>query len=372
MITVAFRVVAGQRFSLYQHFLLLRQLTTTMRSPASTIVLTYPDQNPFNPNPSYPNIFPTRPAECDNLSAADIKNPYYDPLAGLHGHNPFQYTDENPMPPRIYIDNHQTSPPPLPEIFLSSLEFIERLNHGGRAHVYKVSATITSTTTGEPREKIYALKMFRDMDPDEESDQKEIGWPMFRFRREKEAYAHLIHAGLPEQGIVPNCYGWLTLSNRSYLEQCYALPVSEKDDLEEFWSREKNKQRITKYGPDTASRSHTLLDDRRPPKALLLEYYADLEPLSGNNVTHDIAEAALKALYQIHAAYVHHGDLSHDTNVFVRPGNRVMWIDFDESTCRCERNWRKKLSRQKLMEELEHVWSRFYQIMLADQPLVSK
>ncbi|KAL4247966.1 hypothetical protein ABKN59_008919 [Abortiporus biennis] len=349
-----------------------------MRSPASTIVLTYPDQNPFTANPSYPNICPTKPAEFDHLSEEDIKNAleirsrtHRNPLAKLHGHNPFQYTKENPMPAEIYIDDQTSPPPPLPEIFLSSLEFIERLNPGGRTPVYKVLATI-GTTTGEPQEKIYALKMFRDMDPDEETDKEELGWPMVRFRREKEAYAHLIHAGLPEQGIVPNCYGWLTLSDRLYLENCYALPVSEEDDPEEFASRQDNEEWIEAEGPDTLMRNHTLLDDRRPPKALLFEYYSDLEPLSINNITHDIAEEALKALYQIHAAYVHHGDLSHDTNVFLRPGNRVMWIDFDESTCRCERNWRRKLSRQQLMEELEEVWCGFYQFMLASQPLFAK
>lgn len=157
---------------------------------------------------------------------------------------------------------------------------------------------------------------------------------------EKEAYAHLLRSGACKDGIVPYCYGWFTLTQGD-IERCCALPENEHDPLRRIKDRP------------------SILTDRRPPKALLLEYFADAQVLSIQNITPDIAEAALRSLCKIHKAYVLHGDPRRH-NLFVLPGGRVVWIDFDNSTCGSDKHHKKKLSRQKLFDELASTWTLLY------------
>lgn len=105
--------------------------------------------------------------------------------------------------------------------------------------------------------------------------------------------------------------------------------------------------------------SPSILTDRRPPKALLLEYIPDAQVLSIATITPDIAEAALRSLCQIHQAYVLHGDIRRQ-NILVLPSGRVAWIDFDEATCASDPHPRKKLTRQKLFKELARTWALLY------------
>lgn len=98
-----------------------------------------------------------------------------------------------------------------------------------------------------------------------------------------------------------------------------------------------------------------LPSEERPPKAILIEYFEEAERLSHRTVTPKIAQAALRALYDIHAASVRHGDV-HLRNILLLPGKRVVWIDFDSSCCV---NGGRVL-RQDLVTELRDAWSYMY------------
>ncbi len=158
---------------------------------------------------------------------------------------------------------------------------------------------------------------------------------MVRFEREKSAYAHLLHYGICEKGTVPRCYGWFDLS-RAHVEHICALPGIDKSLA-------------------------TLKDNRRTPKAIVLEYFSDAVRLSVTNITLDIADVALRALHTIHSAYVTHNDI-HRRNILLLPDNRVVWVDFDSSTCLSEAG--SKMRRQDLLGELEEGWSLFYNFLV--------
>lgn len=159
---------------------------------------------------------------------------------------------------------------------------------------------------------------------------------MIRFRREKDAYAHLIHYGVCESGSVPRCYGWLELS-RSSCDNLYDFSLATKDQ-DDFL-------RIS------------LKKNRRRPKALLLEYLSPVERLSVQNITPTIADTALRALCTIHSAFVRHGDIE-TRNILLLPEGRVVWVDFDNAKTPLEDN--PTLTRQMLMDELADGWSLFY------------
>ena len=115
---------------------------------------------------------------------------------------------------------------------------------------------------------------------------------------------------------------------------------------------------MKRYGEGTRMRRYTLLDDRRPHKAILFKYYPDTA-LTKVSISSQCAEVFLKGLHKIHATYVLHGDVN-SRNILLMPDNRVMWCDFDESTCGSETVWRKKLTREKLLSELKLGWDLLY------------
>ncbi|KAJ3553829.1 hypothetical protein NM688_g3409 [Phlebia brevispora] len=306
-----------------------------MASLIEKLVSTYPEQNPFTIDPPVPNLTPVESPdvlkkitlEAIPTALETARRTALNPFMSLYGDNPLEAAEgvagRNAPPLTSYVQ-----PPPLPQLTVENLEFLTKLNPTGRTPVYKVRIDDT----------VYALKMFRDKDPDQEYIKEEVGWPMFRFRRESEAYAHLLHYGACDRGVVPRCYGWFELSDAD-IQRCYALPPSEDDP--EYLVQLRNAADIKRWGPDYPYIEPTLLDDRRPPKALLLEYLSDAQQVSISNVTPKIAEAALRALYEIHASLV--------------------WIDFDESTCGSEKFFKKKLTRSALLFELAQGWSLFYQ-----------
>lgn len=184
---------------------------------------------------------------------------------------------------------------------------------------------------------------------------------MLRFRKEKAAYEHLLHFGVVDAGIVPCCYGWLALS-RPDIEKCCALVIEDTEDPDYEVQRWYNSV-VYAEGPDSPSRPQLLSDDRRPPKALLLEWIPDASPLSWTNITPTVAKAALEALHKCHTAHVLHDDLTHG-NILLLPGDRIMWIDFDKSTCGTETKWNNRLTRQRLLSELSEAWSDFYNFLV--------
>ena len=151
------------------------------------------------------------------------------------------------------------------------------------------------------------------------------------FCRERDAYAHLLQSGACARGSVPMCYGWLTLTAHD-IEKIIAIP-----DL-----------------APSGKRLRFLKDS--PPSAMLLEYFADAARLSIDNVSEKLADVAFRALYDVHKAYVYHGDI-HERNVLVLPGGRVVWVDFNSSSVPADKSG---LSRLALLEEAAQAWGLLY------------
>lgn len=163
---------------------------------------------------------------------------------------------------------------------------------------------------------------------------------MMRFRKEIEAYAHLLHYGVDKTGVVPHCYGWLDLS---------------EEDLDNIATL-----------PKTESELQPLQGTRRTPKGVLIEYFERIRPLSIHTVNPKLADIALRALYSIHAAYVKQGDVSR-RNILLLHHDRVVWIDFDHSVCASERNKNLRPDRKALLLELAEAWGLFYTTLVSHQ-----
>lgn len=187
------------------------------------------------------------------------------------------------------------------------------------------------------------LLQYPDKDRDEEDDHNLTGLTMLRFRREAEAYAHLLRCGVDKMGVVPRCYGWFDMKEED-VDHISALPLL---DL--------NKQ----LQPLTVT--------RRPPKGILLEYFPDATVLTIANITVKIADTALRALYHIHAAYVKHGDID-QRNILLLPGGRIVWVNYDSAICASERKKRYKINRKDLFDELAEGWGLFYTSMVRGFP----
>jgi hypothetical protein len=153
--------------------------------------------------------------------------------------------------------------------------------------------------------------------------------PQVLFQREYEAYAHLLDYGVCEKGVVPYCYGWLTLTQH---DLCKILAV-----------------------PSISDSAKALASENCPLNGILLEYLPDAERLTEQNITSDIAVQAMKALRGIHTAYVRHGDV-HRRNIMLVKGERVVWIDFDCSMCPSNRNF----YLQEMFLELSEAWDYIY------------
>lgn len=158
--------------------------------------------------------------------------------------------------------------------------------------------------------------------------------------RESDAYAHLLYYGACAKGVVPHCYGWLTLCTKHV------------NDIQTL--------------PDISETAVSLKDEVNPPKGILIEFFVDAEGLSERNITKEVARNAMKALQAVHAAYVQHDDI-HRRNILVLPGGRVVWIDFDKSD-----NPRSgELYRQTLLRELENAWLYIYRRVVSRLHVIS-
>ena len=128
------------------------------------------------------------------------------------------------------------------------------------------------------------------------------------------------------------CYGWLALSPQD-IEKILAVP--ELDYIGQ------GLRSVKDLGPH----------------AILMEFFDNAARVSIDNVTEQIADAGMKALYDIHRSYVSHGDV-HERNILVLPDGRVVWIDFDRSAA--PKNL-PTMSRLRLLYEAAEGWGLFYQ-----------
>ncbi|KIP05260.1 hypothetical protein PHLGIDRAFT_162018 [Phlebiopsis gigantea 11061_1 CR5-6] len=306
----------------------------------STFVESYPENNPFDSNPPLWNLSPfpldaqrhdtqaVRDAACAAANSSG-SNPFY----GAYGPCPLAIYDSGiygaKLPPITYA-----APSPLERATVHApLQFLAVISPTGNTLAFKVRIG----------DDVRLLKVFRDQEvsmvgyrkPEERPPH-----PLKRFRREKEAYEHLLHSGACEKGLVPQCFGWLELTEEDR-DTLLMLP-----DVPEEWR-------------------HIHRDDGLP-KALLLEFFDDAEPLTIDNITLKIADSAVRALYHIHASYVLHNDI-HGRNVLVLPGQRVVWIDFDSAAVVSRSTEFRPVRRQELLNELVRSWNIFYNRMLMDK-----
>lgn len=111
---------------------------------ANTLLLTYPEESPFDRTPPVPNLSPVTPVENDQTRSistekalAELRQFGVNPFFTMYGNNPLYIPDPKvrcgslPLPP-------YDPPTPLPELSVDGIEFIELLNPRGRTPVYKV------------------------------------------------------------------------------------------------------------------------------------------------------------------------------------------------------------------------------------------
>ncbi|GJE84566.1 hypothetical protein PsYK624_006420 [Phanerochaete sordida] len=242
---------------------------------------------------------------------------------------------ENPLP----LTQYQRPPPLAKANFPDDVEFIRQINEGGATPIFLVKT----------EDNLRLLKMFPAFGPVPESyrpsrrpDSGRPVDPMRPFMREKEAYAHLQHGGVCEKGYVPQCYGWVELTQAHVEAIARAVPGLVYGDGQDL--------------DDLLDKAYEGLF----PKGILIEYFPDAQVLSTRNVTRELAEKAVPSLYAIHAAYVLHGDVQQH-NILLLPDGRVIWIDFDSSMCGSD----PRLHRHNLFLELQGGWSIFYRRLVS-------
>lgn len=125
--------------------------------------------------------------------------------------------------------------------------------------------------------------------PAEESDTS------VEFQNETNAYAQLIQYGLTAKRMVPSCYGII--------------------DIPEWPSPQLTGKDI----------SYHFNSDHGPPKAILLEYLADMKTVGLKNLSESVAEETLRIVTCIHEAYVIHRDCV-ARNIMVDGDGRVMIV----------------------------------------------
>ena len=152
-----------------------------------------------------------------------------------------------------------------------------------------------------------------------------------RFEQERDAYAHLVHGGVCDKGIVPKCFGWLTLTHEI----------------------------IDKFGtlPSQVDTARIMRNSETTPRGILLEYFPDAQQMDVTNVTEKLADVAMRGLAEINMAYVLHCDV-HRRNILVLPGDRVVWVDFDHAKVP---SGKLTMIRQEFMYEMARGWTCFYE-----------
>lgn len=324
-------------------------MTSTNYRPLD-IYRRYPEENPYELQPPVYNLIPFQDEdEVDTPlfkhAALDIaRRTGINVLALSYGQYPFLLgrIDEtevakNPAP----ITQYQP-PPQLPKAELpDNVVFVKQRNKTGNMPIF-----IVKIGNEERFLKIYpdnGVRRSQSDDSDGDGEERPLE-PMELFDREKEAYAHLKHAGICDQGHVPRCYGWVELT---------AVHV---DAIARVAPK-------LKYGESGGIKHiQKQVSKGRLPKGILLEYFPDATTLSIKNVTYELAEQALRSLWAIHSAYVQHGDID-GRNVLVLPGDRVIWVDFNHSRCASD----PSLTRADIFFELHEGWSMFYMQLLPNQ-----
>ncbi|GJE84688.1 hypothetical protein PsYK624_007640 [Phanerochaete sordida] len=306
--------------------------TTSHR--AIDLLLSYPEQSPFDLQPAVFNLIP-QPDPLESFDTPAVKEAALAVARSsavnifmlMHGTNPLLLVDNDFAHARAKQTKMTAyhTPPRLPEVPLpETLEIIKELNPDGHTPIFLVCVD------GNLR----VMKTFPDRARYGKSD---AGDPRDLFNAEAQAYAHLLHYGVCAKGVVPMCYGWARLSD-AHIETIMDMPDASFRALD-----------LQFHNGDL-------------PRAIMLEFFPDADIMSIKNVTMSIAEKAFRALHDIHKAYVEHGDV-HRRNILLLPDERVVWVDFDNSRTASSR----KLTRSDLYEELMQGWEYMYMSMIPDK-----
>ncbi|KAJ3552276.1 hypothetical protein NM688_g4231 [Phlebia brevispora] len=302
------------------------------------VLAAYPESSAFDWKPLIYNLAPED--QTDDLDdtpefltavRAQAKRDGMNPLWRWYGVNPVTLFDETLEDADLPMTAYNT-PPPLSQVDLSGVvAVVEQLNPKGTMPMFKVRIG----------DDVRVMKVFMDADRDEvDHPDRDMPWvAMARFRREKEAYEHLLHYGACQKGVVPMCYGWAE------------LPFPLVDELSERFGDEDGEDRVSQ---DIAYLKYFM----RQPKAIILEYIEDTVPLSLSNVSTAIAEKTLRALCAVHACYVQQNDIAR-RNILICKDERVVLVDFDFARCVSKRK-PDRVRRQDLLSELATAWSLFY------------
>ncbi|GJE94527.1 hypothetical protein PsYK624_106970 [Phanerochaete sordida] len=312
----------------------------------------YPEKSPFEINPPIFNLVPAARSfsSLDTPELHEAARQIMRRTAGINvlfqmnGRYPFttvqrdeDMMEANPGP----FTGYSTPAPLLNTALPDDAVFVQQLNPDGNVPIFVVRIG----------DELRLLKIYPSVDleyhsqrHDEPEPEDEDPDPTALFAREREAYAHLLHYGVCDKGIVPRCYGWTTLS---------AAHI-------EF---------VARLAPELTYCGSGTLDDIKDqakkglwPNAIVLEYFPDAQVLHSRNVTYDIAEKTLRALYEIHAAYVLQGDIR-GWNTLLLPDGRIVWIDFNFAMCASS----PKLTRFQLFIEFETGWYSLYREMLPNK-----
>ncbi|CAL1697074.1 unnamed protein product [Somion occarium] len=292
----------------------------------------YPEQSIYEFTPLPYNLIPSASQEDvrdppDFIASAvrKAKDTKVNPLCTWLGEPPIYVNTGLMLPGQAYKDielKGYVAPPPLGELLGCDLTILEQINPNGNHAMFRVRVG------SEER----LLKTFLD-DSDYDDDDDETESTMDQFLAERDAYAHLIHYGACDAGVVPRCYGWLRLSK----------------EVTDFVAGHSS---YRCWGPFI----------RRQPLGILLEYFPDTSCVSFNNITFALAQTAMKAMCRIHQAYVLHGDLA-SRNCLLLPSGRIVWVDFDHSS---NPSSKKPVKRLELWLEIAQAWGLFYGCLLPD------
>ncbi|KIP09831.1 hypothetical protein PHLGIDRAFT_295041 [Phlebiopsis gigantea 11061_1 CR5-6] len=247
-------------------------------------------------------------------------------------------SDSRDAPPTVTADIHRHTfvedyrrPPPLPQVTLGKdIEFVGQSNPHGATPMFIIRAG----------ENVLLLKVYADRQPVSHDDDfhapDSLLDPRELFAHETDAYAHLVHYGACDKGVVPKCYGWVELAPY-HLQAIFALP----DISENAWD---------------------LQVGDKPPRGIVLEYFPDVDVMSIENVSHTLAGEALRGLDAIHSTYLQHCAVTR-RHMLVLPDGRVVWVDFSASKNASDTSF----TTGDLTKELEEAWYYMYWRMMPNK-----
>ncbi|KAI0666372.1 hypothetical protein C8Q78DRAFT_1156925 [Trametes maxima] len=162
------------------------------------------------------------------------------------------------------------------------------------------------------------------------------------FQRESSAYARLAHFGVGKSGAVAKCYGTVLIDISSLRETITAGAAFSKHVRDAIQS-----------SPESAMLHGIVLED-----------LGVMETLSISNITDELADRALRVLYEVHRAYVLHGAIDPSHVLVDLNRKRVIWIDLSCSVCPEQDEGGS--TRAHFLDELARCWCMVYARLIPD------